>query len=121
MTSDMQSVLDRMDIPFFQKVMDHVAVHPEEFDMSVWVRRDHCGTTACLAGTVALLSGAELNFRLLGNEAARLTSGECVDDYAQRVLGLTDDEAFHLFIDCAAMDLDQVLAEVKKMTLGLVS
>lgn len=31
--------------------------HPEEFDMGDWFKRTDCGTTACLAGTVAIQAG----------------------------------------------------------------
>ena len=36
-----------------RKVQAHILAHPEEFDMDYWI----CGTTACIAGHAALMSG----------------------------------------------------------------
>lgn len=71
-----------------------------------------CGTTACVAGWTALLSGAkpiltndavERNLRDTENEiqiSTVLTKDNKfvdIEDYAQKVLGITSDEALHLF------------------------
>lgn len=40
--------------------IDYAVQHPDQFDMSDWFQRDSrssCGTTACLAGTVAHING----------------------------------------------------------------
>jgi hypothetical protein len=37
----------------------HIEAHPEEHDQNWWFRKRDCGTTACLAGTLALLDGWE--------------------------------------------------------------
>lgn len=35
----------------------YAAAHPDEFAMQSWFRQTDCGTTACLAGTLALQAG----------------------------------------------------------------
>jgi hypothetical protein len=40
--------------------IDYAVDHPEEFDMSTWGTIRTCGTTACLAGTVAIRNGYRL-------------------------------------------------------------
>lgn len=43
--------------PLMKQALQHIADHPSEFDMADWVARDqHCGTTACLAGRIALIA-----------------------------------------------------------------
>lgn len=38
------------------ELANHILEHPEEFDMSTFGTKTACGTTACLAGTAALLA-----------------------------------------------------------------
>lgn len=35
----------------------YAAEHPDEFYMQAWFKQTDCGTTACLAGTIALQAG----------------------------------------------------------------
>lgn len=37
--------------------ISYAAAHPTEFYMQAWFKRTDCGTTACLAGTIALQDG----------------------------------------------------------------
>jgi hypothetical protein len=77
-------------------VADYVERHPEEFDMDFWKSSDrtrlerfkgwlkgHCGTVGCVAFHAVRLGGGDI----AGNVAAQ----------AQRLLGLTDEQAINLF------------------------
>lgn len=49
-------------VPLLKKALEHVTEHPEEHDQESWFSRkwtkgDWCGTTACLAGTIAWMEG----------------------------------------------------------------
>lgn len=44
-----------MNIPLLREVQAHILAHPEELDMRTWTGA--CGTTACICGHAALLSG----------------------------------------------------------------
>lgn len=46
-------------VPLLQKALDHIEAYPEEWDQDTWGTRSSCGTTACLAGHIALLTGWE--------------------------------------------------------------
>lgn len=54
-----------VNVPLLQKALDYITAHPKEWDQTEWFRRvvrddgKTCGTTCCLAGTVALLEGWE--------------------------------------------------------------
>lgn len=41
--------------------LHHIRTHPEEWDQTLWIgtptKHDHCGTTACIAGRVAIQNG----------------------------------------------------------------
>jgi hypothetical protein len=39
------------------RVLDHIDADPDRHDQNVWVERTDCGTVACFAGWVVLLSG----------------------------------------------------------------
>lgn len=97
-------------------VANEILEHPERFDMETWGTRNRnsknsnaCGTTACLAGTAALLAEAqglvktvwaknawddlELNLR----DVKDLTTGkvQMVEDFAMDYLGMNDSCLFH--------------------------
>jgi hypothetical protein len=46
-----------INLPLLQKALDHIEAHPEEWDQESWGRQTACGTTACLAGHIALMDG----------------------------------------------------------------
>ena len=84
--------------------------HPEEFDMSEWLRISACGTTACLAGTAALLEGWKptLEAGEWGTWAIvedREGNARDVDDVAMEILGLTPGQ-YPVFL---AGDIDEVI------------
>ncbi|AZM51806.1 hypothetical protein DMA15_03740 [Streptomyces sp. WAC 01529] len=89
------------------KIRDKIREHPEQHDQAHWARRTSCGTTYCIAGWAAVLSGARLDWSDHwtdqyegGARADTVNSGaETIDDYAQRVLGLDNEQ-------CALFDTD---------------
>jgi hypothetical protein len=70
-----------------RKVLDHVTVHREQFDMDIFgVELPVCGTTACLAGWAMLLSG----YKLVGYEAFRRPDGTRVHGNTEEAMHLLD-------------------------------
>ena len=45
------------DFERLDEAITYAAEHPNEFDMNSWFNVKPCGTTACLAGTAAMLAG----------------------------------------------------------------
>ncbi len=71
-----------------------------EWDQSTWASRTGCGTVCCVAGKTALLNGWKPEFENGADYTIIFAKGGRtwpVDDIAQDVLGLTDEEADDLF------------------------
>jgi hypothetical protein len=64
-------------------VLDHIDAHPEQWDQDVWMGKADCGTIACFAGWVCLLSGEEPDF----DEWMELLDGKSVPERAEELLG----------------------------------
>jgi len=84
-------------------VIGVIETHPETHNQHDWGYETACGTTMCVAGHAAVLSGAKLNYFDFGNERkayeCTLPDGTItgIDRYAQEMLGLTDEQADNLF------------------------
>ncbi|MFE0101205.1 hypothetical protein [Streptomyces sp. NPDC059009] len=77
------------------KIRDMIREHPEQHDQDHWAKRTSCGTTYCIAGWAAVLTGAQLDWiPVHGGWSANTIDNE--DEYieicAQRVMGLSDEE-----------------------------
>uniref|UniRef100_UPI003F49756E hypothetical protein n=1 Tax=Pseudonocardia sp. CA-138482 TaxID=3240023 RepID=UPI003F49756E len=84
-----------INVPDLRKGLEHVTAHMDEWNQGAWAERSWCGTKCCLAGTVTLQAGADLDW---GNrEAFSLTTGQTIRSFAMQRLGLTEDQAFDLF------------------------
>lgn len=71
-----------------QQVVDYLRAHPDKHNQGEWV----CGTTGCIAGwAVALANLTDIS--TLGAVG--------IEEEARRLLGLTDREAYALFISTA--------------------
>ncbi len=77
---------------------------PSEWNQATWASRRDCGTVCCIAGKAALLEGWRPDFlsRADVSDAFTITferdgSSRFADELAQEILGLTDQEASHLF------------------------
>lgn len=119
-----------IDVPLLRKALEHVTAHPEDWCQSYWITRSFvfdgitykgekaskawgwltdeqekqvtwCGTTACLAGTVAVtLLGGKPHKGLSDLITAQVDlDGEVhdVEEVARTTLGLTMDQAAWLF------------------------
>lgn len=88
--------LDKLDA-----AIAYIEAHPGEHDQMTWLEA-RCGTTACLAGHVALLNGgvpAESGLVLVNGRRVH------VSDYANEVLDLSHDQHERLFY---AGDLEEI-------------
>ena len=93
----------------------------DRLNMANWAVKHTCGTTLCLAGFAAVLSGAELNFddeRAYHffdgrTTTAFTTTGETVEDVAREFLELDEEDAAELFYtndeDLALDKLDHLI------------
>lgn len=76
------------------KVRQKIREHPDQHDQQHWARRTPCGTTYCIAGWAAMLSGAQLDWMegVTDRAYADTVNGEAesIEAYAQRALGLSD-------------------------------
>lgn len=95
------------DVALLRKVRDHCVVHPEEHDQSTW----WCGTSRCIAGWIADLTGAEIN---VGRNLVRTPGSydwEHPEDYARRVARLlpSDTKMFYFDNERALRYLDHLI------------
>lgn len=76
-----------------QEVVDFIMANPERHNQQSWFGSAHCGTTMCIAGTVAMFEldvNSIKDFRLA-------TQNESILDFAGERLGLSHAEAHSLF------------------------
>lgn len=106
-------------IPLLRKALEYAQVHPEEIDFSWWAKVTPCGTTACLAGTVVILTGHEIDWERESTAGfycrSYVTDGRRIADVAAGELGLDDDEADDLFY---CQSLAQAWAVAEELTDG---
>ncbi len=83
-------------------IIAHIEAHPEEWDQRHWAIRTDCGTTFCFAGWACVRAGDQFRWgrsfegpRL--SFAMELVSDETIHYRAEKVLGLSDDQAYELF------------------------
>jgi hypothetical protein len=98
-----------MNIDRLDEAIAYIEAHPERHNQRSWFRRRPCGTTACLAGTVAMLAGWTPIWR---DHAASFVMKDDKAGYVAHVacelldVGSDSDERFYLFMD--ADDLDDI-------------
>lgn len=98
--------LDKLD-----EALAYIEAHPGEHDQHAWFTRrarGWCGTTRCVAGTVAWLGGWEPVWDGASAEDVRGPGGQVryVGAVAQEILGASDDQVSALFY--VADDLDEL-------------
>lgn len=109
------------------QLQNAVLAEPEKHDQRGWATRPvnaTCGTTMCLAGTAAHLSGEFIDWEGAREEedengqpvlvASRVTSGRFIEDVARAWLGLTIDQEAQLFFtmnNADALDNLEILIE----------
>lgn len=95
-------------IPLLRKTLEYIEEHPDEWNQDSWAeRRSGCGTTMCVAGTAAYLSGANLVWTAGGaGDISFVEATSCrtedglyhdIEDYATDLLGLTPGQANAIF------------------------
>lgn len=105
------------------KVMERVT--DENLNMQYWARSLHnpltdCGTTMCLAGHTVVAAGHAVDWQWEPGprhyEAVHTVQGLAIDDLAQELLGLTDDQAVELFYATDATTVDELWEAVTRIT-----
>lgn len=99
----------RLNIELAEKVLQQVEQHPETHDQNHWMRRNSCGTTACLAGWTVSIAASdhepdwEEDLVETGAEYAEEVIVPGRDVYraisvlAAELLGMDFDDAFRMF------------------------
>lgn len=99
-----------MDLAKLDAAIAYIEAHPTEHDQSSYFARWDCRTTACIAGTVAVLAGWSPVWHddaaEFADRVARAGETGWVFDVARDELGLTDKQAGALF--CDAWDIDGI-------------
>jgi len=112
--------VSKLNVDLMLAVRDQVTMHPETHDQFMWARKTECGTTYCIAGWAAVLSGQQLlweradkgayeeAFWIQATPSAEPAARRFISGFARDALGLTPYEAAKLF----ASDLseDEALA-----------
>jgi hypothetical protein len=95
-----------MNLEKLDEAIAYIEKHPEQHDQATWFRRYTCGSTACLAGHVAILDG----WTLIDGHGMAEKAGVLrhVADVAEAVLDLDDLEVDRLFYAADA------LADIKR-------
>lgn len=96
--------LDKLD-----QAIAYIEAHPEEHDQGLWFGERGCGTTACLAGTVAVLNGWVPVFEH-GEARDVEKDGEraYVGNVATELLGLDPDGGERDYLFFVAADIDDI-------------
>lgn len=97
--------MTKYNVDLMLAVREQITSHPETHKQEMWATRTECGTTYCIAGWAAALSGKEMLWEPgcdWPEEAYYLvepggTQGQMVAWYARDALGLTQLEADRLF------------------------
>ena len=100
-------ITDRqIDVPLLRKELEFITAHPERWRQSTWLQVTGCGTVGCLAGNTVLHAGLTPVLSELAPYAHVGAVTNVRDDdglqrtirqAAQRLLGLSDDQADRIF------------------------
>lgn len=108
-----------IDFERLDAAITYAVEHPERFDFATWFERKTCGTTACLAGTVAWQAGwspifTDQNENPVPPDDPRVnvTAADVVRDgetkyvfyVARDLLGLDEDQADELFVNAGGIE-----------------
>lgn len=113
-----------INVPLLRKALEHITEHPEEWRQGDWALRcdqptevtngqgeceTFCGTSFCLAGHVAVMTGHEISWRQNPHATGTSNSfwvvgGDRISDVARDELGLTERQAESLFAGSNTLD-----------------
>lgn len=112
-----------VNVELLNETLAYIETHPEDWRQGEY----RCGSGMCFAGWAATLSGREwlvpdpdsMASNLLSpegdEEPSMLRGGVHVHEVAERLLGLTDDQGFHLFAGLNTLeDIRRIVAELTK-------
>lgn len=103
--------MTKYNVDLMLAVREQITSHPETHDQDSWGRRGpECGTTHCIAGWAAVLSGRSLEWNEGGY--ANTTEGVDVGRAAEVLLGLNGNEAWALF---HSLDNSDALAKLDEL------
>ncbi|WP_055566013.1 hypothetical protein [Streptomyces atriruber] len=96
-----------INVDLLLEIREQITSHPETHDQEQWGKRTGCGTTHCIAGWAAVLTGAALAWTdaadlddINGDEVVTYADDhENPSVYAQRVIGLPPGEVIGLFYE----------------------
>jgi hypothetical protein len=111
-----------INIPLLRKVLEYADAHPEEVDLEAWASRTPCGTTACIAGITAILTGHEIDWSGASADeefydASYTTNRRFISSVAIEELGLNGYQEDMLFY---CNTLDEVWEAAEYLTGGEV-
>lgn len=93
------------------RVLDHILTHPQQHSQDVYYAEGECGTVACFAGWTVLLSGYTLDDGYDGYDpTGKPVEDLDIHDTAAELLGLTKDEAIHLFLETGDTQVSAAVA-----------
>lgn len=108
------------DIAEIEAIIAYIEAHPQEWDQSVWARKD-CGTAYCVAGHAVIRAGATIVWGT-GTQASfcDLNGRQGpIDVIAQELLGLSDFDAEALFAaENEIADLRMILGDIASGEIG---
>ena len=109
--------MTEIDVALLRKTLEYADAHPEGIRLDVWAERTSCGTTACIAGTAAILAGHEIDWDTMSwrRQAYLTVAGEHIADVACKELGLTETQENQLFY---CKTLDDVWEAAERITDG---
>ena len=94
-----------LNINLLREVLAQIVEHPETWDQKQWAKntepRFSCGTTMCVAGHIAVMTGHQLDWKQWGPtnyEASWTTSGDYIATVARKELGIDAFTADRLFL-----------------------
>lgn len=100
--------MDGYNVDLLMQVREKIVNEPEKHNQGSWATAQSdpreggdCGTAYCVAGWAAVLDGQELDWQCgsIGWMASWLAGMDrAIDTHARIVLGLTENEAFRLFL-----------------------
>lgn len=85
-----------VNVELMQKVLDHITVHPKEWNQSTWATRNACGTAHCFAGHAVHMKGHSFMWDC-GDVSSMVDGSQLVSDVAREELGLDLFQSLSLF------------------------
>jgi hypothetical protein len=106
-----------LNVELMEKVRDKIRENPDRHDQNSWAVRMPCGTTYCIAGWTAVLSGATIDWDSDEEHAYADTvnnGAEAICEYAQDQLGLESYRLFFLNDRQALEELDRLIEDGRR-------